>query len=189
MRISELFRGPPARVLWFCWLGWAFDFFDLILFAFVKVDVQHDLQLDLAAIAWIDGWTLGASAVGGFAFGHIADRLGRRPALSASILVYSAGALATGLADGFGSLLAARIVTGIGVGGEWGVGHAAVAEAYPESQRSRAAGLLQAATPFGMGGGRARRLLRRATDRLARVLSARGPAGPAGVLRALRDAA
>lgn len=151
MPLRALLTGPPARVLWFCWLGWAFDFFDLILFAFVKVAVQDDLALDVAQIAWIDGWTLAASAVGGFVFGRVADRAGRRRALSTSILVYSVGALLTGLADGFGSLLVARVVTGLGVGGEWGVGHAAVAEAYPERLRGRAAGLLQAATPFGMG--------------------------------------
>jgi MFS family permease len=45
----------------------------------------------------------------------------------------------------------ARVVTGLGVGGEWGVGHSAVAESYPERLRGRAAGVLQAATPFGMG--------------------------------------
>jgi MFS family permease len=151
MVLRLLLTGPPARVLWFCWLGWAFDFFDLILFAFVKVAVQADLGLDLATIAWIDGLTLAASALGGFAFGRYADRVGRRRALSASILCYSCGALLTGLAEGATSLLVARVLTGIGVGGEWGVGHAAVAEAYPEPLRGRAAGLLQAATPFGMG--------------------------------------
>lgn len=151
MPLRDLLTGPPARVLVFCWLGWAFDFFDLILFAFVKGAVQRDLGLDLAQIAWIQGWTLAAAAAGGVGFGRMADRVGRRRTLSTSILVYSAGAVLTGLADGYWTLLLARVITGVGVGGEWGVGHAAVAEAYPERMRARAAGLLQAATPFGMG--------------------------------------
>ena len=151
MAFGEVLRGAPARVLLFCWLGWAFDFYDLILFAFVKLAVQQELGIGVEELAWVEGMTLGASAVGGFAFGRLADRIGRRRALSISILFFSMGALATGLADGVGTLLAARVLTGLGVGGEWGVGHAAVAEAYPERLRGRAAGVLQAATPFGMG--------------------------------------
>ena len=41
-------------------------------------------------------------------------------------------------------------MTGIGVGGEWGVGHAIVAEAYPSHLRARAAGILQAGSPVAM---------------------------------------
>jgi predicted MFS family arabinose efflux permease len=65
-----------------------------------------------------------------------------------SILFYSVGTFLTGLADGYWTLLGARIVTAIGVGGEWGIGHALVAETYPAHLRGRAAGILQAGTPF-----------------------------------------
>ena len=147
---NALLRGPAFGVLVFCWLGWAFDFYDLILFAFVKAEVGAELGLDPAALAWIDGATFAGAALGGIAFGRIADRAGRRPALCASILLFSLGAFATGFADGFTSLLVARVITGLGAGGEWGVGHAAVAEAYPAASRNRAAALLQAATPVGL---------------------------------------
>lgn len=146
--MAELFEAGRGRVLLFCWLGWVFDFYDLILFAFVKGSVAAELGLELAHdIVWIDAWTLGATAVGGFAFGRVADRIGRRRALTWSILLYSGGALATAFAEGYWSLLIARLVTGIGVGGEWGVGHAVVAEAYPARLRNRAASVLQAGTP------------------------------------------
>lgn len=149
--LRELWNEGRGRVLLFCWLGWVFDFYDLILFAFVKSKVAGELDLDLTtAIAWIDGWTLAAAAVGGVVFGRVADRVGRRFALTASILVYSTGAFATAFAGDFGSLLAARLLTGLGVGGEWGVGHAVVAETYPGHLRGRAAGLLQAGSPVAM---------------------------------------
>ena len=45
MAFGEVLRGAPARVLLFCWLGWAFDFYDLILFAFVKLAVQQELGI------------------------------------------------------------------------------------------------------------------------------------------------
>ncbi|MCC6672434.1 MAG: MFS transporter [Planctomycetes bacterium] len=149
---DELFGHGRGRVLAFCWLGWVFDFYDLILFAFLKVAIARDLGLEVTGpIAWIDGWTLFATAVGGFWFGRIADATGRRRALVLSILVYSAGAFGTAFAQDYWSLLAARCLTGIGVGGEWGIGHAIVAETYPERLRGRAAGILQAGTPFAMG--------------------------------------
>ncbi len=148
---SGLWAQGRGRVLLFCWLGWVFDFYDLILFAFVKGSVATDLGLPLgSAIAWIDGWTLLATAVGGFAFGRLADRVGRRRALTASILCYSLGALATGLAADFGTLLLARLVTGLGVGGEWGVGHAVIAERFQGRQRDRAHAILQAGSPVAM---------------------------------------
>ncbi|MBI5849456.1 MAG: MFS transporter [Planctomycetes bacterium] len=140
----------PRRVLLFCWLGWAFDFYDLVLFAFVKEGVRAELGLSTAQLAWVDGVTFAAAALGGLACGRVADRWGRRRALNASILLFSLGALLTGIADGFESLCVARAVTGLGVGGEWGVGHAAVAEAYPAERRNRAAAILQAATPVGL---------------------------------------
>ena len=140
-----------GKVLVFCWLGWLFDFYDLVLFAFTKSRIASDLGLDLRqTIPWVEGWTFLATAIGGFLFGRIADRHGRRSALQLSIAVYSIGALATSFAEGLNSLVLARIVTGLGVGGEWGIGHAVIAETYPPHLRGRAAGILQAATPIAM---------------------------------------
>ena len=141
----------PWRVLVFCWLGWVFDFYDLILFAFGKRTIAQELGLDLyGSIAWIEGWSLAATAVGGFLFGRLADRTGRRTAMVASIVAFSFGALLTSCAQGFWSLLLARVVTGLGVGGEWGIGHAVVAETWHGRTRDRVHGLLQAGSPVAM---------------------------------------
>ncbi|HEX6810457.1 MAG TPA: MFS transporter [Planctomycetota bacterium] len=146
---QELFGHGRGRVLLFCWLGWVFDFFDLFLFSLLNKTIARDLGLDENVdIAWIDGWVMFATAFGGFGLGWVADRHGRRLAMVWSILIYSLGTVATGFADGYWSLLAARVVTAIGVGGEWGIGHALVAETYPPHLRGRAGGILQAGTPF-----------------------------------------
>ncbi|HEX5052661.1 MAG TPA: MFS transporter [Planctomycetota bacterium] len=148
---AGLFARGRGKVLLFCWLGWVFDFYDLILFSFTKRSVAADLGLDLyGGVAWIEGWSLLATAVGGFAFGRVADRIGRRQAMVASIVVFSAGALLTGCATGFWSLLLARVVTGLGVGGEWGIGHAVVADHWSGSQRDKVHGMLQAGSPVAM---------------------------------------
>ena len=146
-----LFADGRGRVLLFCWLGWVFDFYDLILFSFTKRSVAGELGLDVTGpVAWIEGWSLLATAVGGFLFGRIADRIGRRQAMVASIVVFSLGSLLTGLANGFWSLLFARIVTGLGVGGEWGIGHAVVADYWQGGQQDRVHGILQAGSPIAM---------------------------------------
>jgi MFS family permease len=148
--LASLLGGGRWRVLVFCWLGWVFDFHDLILFAFTKGSIARELQLELTAVQWVEGWSLAATAVGGVVFGRLADRVGRRPAMVASIVVFSLGALLTGLADGFWSLWIARVVAGLGVGGEWGIGHAVVAETWRGRDRDRVHGLLQAGSPVGM---------------------------------------
>jgi MFS family permease len=143
--------GPGAwRVLVFCWFGWVFDFYDLILFSFTKRTIAAELEIAPVAIGWIEGWSLAATAVGGFLFGRLADRFGRRGAMVGSIVVFSAGALLTGVASGFWSLLLARVVTGLGVGGEWGIGHAVVADWFSGRTRDRVHGILQAGSPVAM---------------------------------------
>ncbi|MBL8753791.1 MAG: MFS transporter [Planctomycetes bacterium] len=147
---TGLWADGRWRVLLFCWFGWVFDFYDLILFSFCKRTIAAELGLDAVAVGWIEGASLAATAVGGFLFGRLADRVGRRQAMVASIVVFSLGAMATGLATGTWSLLVARLVTGFGVGGEWGIGHAVVAESWRGRQRDVVHGILQAGSPVAM---------------------------------------
>ena len=151
MSTEPLFGNGKGRVLLFCWLGWVFDFYDLILFSFTKNGIAKDLGLEVTgSVAWIEGWSLLATAVGAFVFGRVADRTGRRVAMVSSIVVFSLGALLTGIANGYWSLLIARVVTGLGVGGEWGIGHAVVADYWNGRQRDRVHGILQAGSPVAM---------------------------------------
>ena len=147
----SLFAGGRGKLLLFCWLGWVFDFYDLILFAFTKHAVAADLGLDLyGEVAWVEGWSLLATAVGGLLAGRIADRVGRRQGMVFSIVLFSLGALLTGLASGYWSLLVARVIVGLGVGGEWGIGHAVVAEHWSGRSRDKVHGILQAGSPVAM---------------------------------------
>ena len=75
--------------------------------------------------------TLLASGLGGVLFGFLADRIGRKRALMASILTYSVCSFASGLATSIAMLAAARFVLGLGMGGEWNTGATLVAESWP----------------------------------------------------------
>jgi MFS family permease len=68
-----------------------------------------------------------------------------------TICLYSLGTALTAFANGPGTLLLFRFLTGLGVGGEWAVGHALLAESVPLRMRGRAAALLQAGEPVGVG--------------------------------------
>jgi MFS family permease len=141
----------PFRVWLISFLGWLFDFYDLILFSFLLIPIGQDLALSEPQEAALLGVALGASGVGGILFGYLSDRYGRRRVMTWTIGLYSLGTALTAFCVGPLSLLVFRLLTGLGVGGEWAVGHALVQEASPARMRGRAAAFLQAGEPVGVG--------------------------------------
>jgi MFS family permease len=139
------------RILALTWAGWLFDFYDLILYTFLLGPITADLGLDREAHAVLLGASLAATAAGGALFGRLADGHGRKAVLQWSILTYSAGTALSGVAPDVTTLLAGRIVTGFGVGGEWAIGHALVGETVPPRLRGRFGALLQTGAPVGVG--------------------------------------
>src|SRR5207249_456547 len=113
--------------------------------------ISRELGLGREAHAVLLGASLGATALGGALFGYLADRFGRKAVLEWSILTYSAGTVLCGLAPEVATLLAARVVTGLGVGGEWAIGHALLGETVPPRLRGRFGALLQTGAPAGVG--------------------------------------
>src|SRR5580692_6413563 len=143
-------RGFPVAIFLFAFLGWTFDFYDLVLLGFLKDAVARDLHLSHAAESWLLGAGLGASGIGGLVAGALADKLGKRTVLSVTVLVYSLGSLICGLAPSAQVFFAGRVVQGLGIGGEWAIGHGMLAEAVAPSVRGRAAAALQIGEPFGV---------------------------------------
>jgi MFS family permease len=138
------------KIFLFAFFGWTFDFYDLVLLGFIRDDVARDLHLSPAAESWMLGVALGTSGLGGIVAGGLADRFGKRTMLSVTILVYSIGSLASGLAPSLLTFVLARGLVGLGVGGEWAIGHGMVAEAVSPAVRGRASAALQAGEPVGV---------------------------------------
>lgn len=143
-------RPFPTKLFLFAFFGWTFDFYDLVLLGFLKDDVGKSLSLTPHTEAWMLGVALGTSGLGGIVCGALADRVGKRTMLSSTILLYSIGSVIAGLAPNLTVFLIGRGVVGLGVGGEWAIGHAMVAEAMRSEMRGRGSALLQAGEPVGV---------------------------------------
>jgi MFS family permease len=147
---SERPTGRHYQILAMAWAGWLFDFYDLMLFSFLLVPIQRSLGLSNAQLSLLLGVSLASTAVGGLFFGWMADRLGRKVVLSATILTYSLGTFFCGFSSGLWPLLIFRVVTGLGVGGEWATGQTLVGETFPARMRARFAAVMQTGAPLGI---------------------------------------
>jgi MFS family permease len=155
------FSGYHWLVIAAAWAGWGFDVFDALLFNFVApncVPVLLGLQPGApgaheATVFWtgtITSILLVGWAAGGVLFGWLADRIGRRRALFATIVMYAAGTALCAAATNIWQLIAFRALASLGIGGEWGIGAALVAETVPESRRVEAGVILQSSSPLGI---------------------------------------
>jgi MFS family permease len=134
----------------FALLGWTFDFYDLVLLGFLRDDVARELHLSPNALAWLLGVALGTSGLGGIVAGALADRIGKRTMLATTVLVYSVGSLVCGLAPNTAVFVAGRAIVGLGVGGEWAIGHGMLAESVEPERRGRWSAALQSGEPIGV---------------------------------------
>jgi len=134
-------------------LGWMLDSFDVMLYAIVLAALirDPDLRLTPAAAGILGSITLVAAAVGGIAFGVIADRLGRKRALMGAILIYSVFTAACGFAQNAVQLAVFRVLLGLGMGGEWATGAALVSETFPARHRGKALAFVQSSWAIGYG--------------------------------------
>jgi MFS family permease len=146
--------GTPEgrRALVAAGLGWMLDAFDVMLWALVLTDVMAHFRLSPPVAGLLGSVALLASAVGGIAFGVIADRFGRTRALMGSILVYSVFTFLCGLSQSVWQLALCRVGLGLGMGGEWASGAALVAETWSARDRGKALGLMQSAWAIGYAG-------------------------------------
>ncbi len=146
----ELPTKKHYYILLMSWAGWVFDFYDLTLYTFLLIPIGRELHMSNLHLSYILGTSLAATAVGGILFGILADHYGRRSVLQWTILTYSIGTFLSGLAPDFYFLLLFRIITGIGVGGEWATGQTYVGETFPPKVRGRFGAFMQTGAPVGV---------------------------------------
>ena len=137
------------RALWAAQLGWMLDAMDFLLFTFALLPIQREFGLTSKEASLPIVLALVASAIGGIAFGRIADRIGRVRAMTFSILLYSGATAGMATAQSLGQLIAWRVLVGLGMGGEWSCGSVLVAETWPAKHRAKAMGIMQSGWAIG----------------------------------------
>ena len=132
---------PPAVIAGFS--GWLLDAFDFFRVTFCLTAMAHEFHKSDAEISLIITMTMIFRPVGGFIFGFLADRYGRRIPLMINTGVFAVSDILTGLAPNYTSLLIVRALFGIVMGGCWGVSASLAMEGAPRRLRGLLSGLLQ----------------------------------------------
>lgn len=139
------------------WLGWLFDGLDMHLYTLIAAPFVAKL-LEVSTTdksvgyysSWIQASFLLGWAIGGAIFGRLGDRIGRSRALVLTILTYAIFTGAGFLAQRWWHLLIFRFLAALGIGGEWAVGAALLAETWPKGWRYWLAAVLQTAVNIGI---------------------------------------
>ena len=137
-------------------LGWMLDCFDQQLFMMARQPAMTELlpegstraeineSASYAVSVFLMGW-----GIGGLIFGVMGDRIGRAKTMMITILVYSIFTGLSAVSTSFWDFAIYRFLTGMGVGGEFAVGVALVAEVMPDRARPYTLALLQALSAVG----------------------------------------
>lgn len=149
-----------TRYHWFVFvvaaLGWLFDTMDQQLFALARkpamtellgaepMDPNVEWYSGIATSVFLIGW-----ATGGLGFGVLGDRIGRARTMVLTILIYSIFTGLSSFSRGPLDFMLYRFLTGLGVGGEFAVGVALLAEVMPSRARPFAIGWLQSLSAVG----------------------------------------
>lgn len=143
-------------VLFIASLGWIFDIFEGQIFVTSMKEMMASLLPESASEAERDAvskMALGAflvgGAVGGVFFGMLSDRIGRARTMVITILMYSVFTCMTAFAQTAWQVIVLRFFVAMGVGGEWAVASAMVAEVFPKFARVRSLGIFHATSALG----------------------------------------
>ena len=124
-------------------LGWTLDAFDFFILTLVLDDVAAAFGRTRPQIALAITLTLAMRPVGAIIFGLMADRYGRRLPLMINVIFYAVVSVLCGIAPSYGVFLGLRMLFGVGMGGEWGVGASLALESAPARLRGLLSGFLQ----------------------------------------------
>ncbi|TDE13152.1 MFS transporter [Dyadobacter psychrotolerans] len=127
-------------------LGYFVDVYDLLLFNIVRVPSLKDLGMTEEQISTVGSqiynWQQAGLLTGGFLWGILGDRLGRRSVLFGSILTYSLANIACGFTYNVEIYSILRFIAGFGLAGELGAGITLIAEILPKELRGYGASVV-----------------------------------------------
>ncbi|WP_028937028.1 MFS transporter [Pseudonocardia spinosispora] len=126
------------RAVFAATLGYAMDGFDMLILGFALPAIILGLGLTQTEAGSLATITVVGAVLGGIVFGWIADRYGRVRVMTYTIVLFAVFTGLTAFAQGYLEMAVFRFIAGAGIGGEFGIGMALAAEAFPVLKRARA---------------------------------------------------
>ena len=149
LRSSSDSRSDHWHAMSAGFLGWTLDAFDFFVVIFLFDSLAAHFHVPKRDIVLSVTATLAMRPVGALLFGMMADRYGRRRPLIANVLFFSTIEVLCGFAPNFTAFFILRMLFGIGMGGEWGVGASLAMEHAPVRWRGILSGILQSGYSIG----------------------------------------
>jgi SHS family lactate transporter-like MFS transporter len=140
---DQRLTAEDRRAVFAALLGWTMDAFDYFVVVLVYADVAAEFHVSLTRMAFLTTVTLLMRPVGAAVFGLWADRIGRKKVLMIDVGFYSVVGFLCAFAPNYSTLLVLRLLYGVGMGGEWGLGASLAMEKVPPSRRGLVSGILQ----------------------------------------------
>ena len=134
---AESIDSFPRKALAASAIGYAMDGFDLLILGFMLRAISAELHLTPPQAGSLVTWTLIGAVAGGILFGVLSDYYGRVRVLTWTILLFAVFTGLCAFAQSYWDLLVYRTIAGVGLGGEFGIGMALVAETWPAPYRAR----------------------------------------------------
>ncbi|GAC1552175.1 MAG: MFS transporter [Myxococcales bacterium] len=142
---------PERRTFWACFGGWALDAMDVQFYSFVIPSLIATWHISKGQAGTLGTTALLFSAAGGWIAGLVSDRIGRVRTLQLTILWFAVFTALSGFAQGYGQMLVARALIGLGFGGEWAAGAVLMGEVIRAKNRGKAVGTVQSGWALGWG--------------------------------------
>jgi len=139
--------SPLIGVIVIAALASLFDAGDAYLLGFAMPGIAKEFNAKPETLGLIGSSVLIGMTIGSFVWGWIADKWGRKPAFTVTILMFSILTGVCGLAPSIGFLIGARFLTGLGIGGSIPVDASILAEFAPARIRGYSGGALPIAWP------------------------------------------
>jgi benzoate transport len=149
--ILDLERMRPGQVLavGLSVLLTALDGFDVLAISFASPGIAKEWGIDRASLGIVLSMEVVGMALGSFALGNVADRIGRRPTVLGCLVVMTIGMFLATTARGVEQMSLFRFMTGLGIGGMLAANNAIAAEFASHRRRNMAVTLMAAGYPLG----------------------------------------
>ncbi len=153
--VTDLLNEAPSskfhrRTVIISGVGFFTDAYDLFVIGTAAALVAVQWHLSTLQTSWVTGAAILGAFIGAFTFGRIADVIGRKRVYVTVAVIMILGAVASAVAPGFLWLVAARLVLGLGIGGDYPVSAVLMSEYSNRKDRGRMVGLVFSMQALGL---------------------------------------